>query len=202
MTIPFTAHAPGAGSPATRTRDRTFSPVAFALDHLFPKRGGAPYATAERLIVLVIVRAMGLDVGAGSFNCFLSYPTLAKRAGVSVASVKRAVQAHCDGAAPLVHRVRTGETRGHRHACYRFTLVRHPEQFAAARDAARAERRKDVDRALRDLQPERLALQRQREDFGGTLTEVEYERRLAALEKEVRRRLPTRARLGSSPRSP
>ncbi len=49
----------------------------------------------------------------------------------------------------------------------------HPEKFAAARDAARAERGKEVDRALRDLQPERIALQRQREDFGGTLTEAE-----------------------------
>ena len=198
MTLPFAAHAPSAGAPAMRTRDRMFSPVAFALDHLFPKRGGAPYATAERLVVLVIVRAMGLDVAAGSFNCFLSYPTLAKRAGISVASVKRAVQAHCDGPAPLVHRLRTGETRGHRHACYRFTLVRHPAQFAAARDAARAERRSDVDRALRDLQPERLTLQRLREDFGGPLTEAEYDRRLAALEKRARRQIPARAFLKRS----
>ena len=154
----------------------------FALDRLFPKRGAAPYATLERLVVLVVVRAMSLDGGTGEFNCFLSYPTIAKWSGTSVASVKRMLQRHCDGPAPLFYRSRTGQTRGHRHACYRFTLVRHPEKFAAARDAARAERGKEVERALRDLQPERLALQRQRVDFGGTLTEAEYRIRLAALE--------------------
>jgi hypothetical protein len=88
----------------------------------------------------------------------------------------------------------TGETRGHHHACYRFTLVRQPERFAEARDAARAEREKDVERALRDLQPERLALQRQRVDFGGPLTEAEYRIRLAALEKATRRQMRARAR--------
>ena len=33
--------------------DRKSSPVVFTLDRLFPKRGKAPYATAERLVVLV-----------------------------------------------------------------------------------------------------------------------------------------------------
>jgi hypothetical protein len=46
--------------------------------------------------------------------------------------------------------------------CYRFTLVRHPEQFALARDAARETNRQHVDRALDDPQPDRIALQRQR----------------------------------------
>ena len=201
MTLPFTAQAPGGGSPTMRTRDRTFSPVAFALDHLFPKRGGAPYATAERLVVLVIVRAMSFDGDSGEFNCFLSYPTIAKWSGVSMASVKRMLQAHCDGPAPLFYRSRTGETRGHHHACYRFTLVRYPEKFAAARDAARAARGKAVDRALRNLHPERLALQRQLEDFGGTLTEPEYRFRLAALERATRRRVPARACVNPSPTS-
>jgi hypothetical protein len=45
----------------------------------------------------------------------------------------------------------------------------------------------EIDRALRNLQPERLALQRQREDFGGPLTEDEYRQRLAALERATRR---------------
>ena len=167
--------------------------MVFALDRLFPKRGGAPYATAERLVVLVIVRAMSLDGRSVDFNCFLSYPTIAKWAGVSIASVKRMLQTHCDGSAPLLYRSLPGETRGHRHACYRFTLVRHPEKFAAARDAARAAHREHVDRALRDLQPDRIALQRQREDFGGTLTDAEYDLRLEALEKTVRRKIPARA---------
>ena len=80
---------------------RQFSPVAFALDRLFPKHGRAPYSAAERLVVLVIVRATSADGNSGDFNCFLSYPTIARWAGVSIASVKRALQKHCDGPAPL-----------------------------------------------------------------------------------------------------
>ena len=162
--------------------------MVFALDRLFPKRGGVPYMTAERVVVLVVVRAMSGDGASGEFNCFLSYSTIAKWSGISVASVKRMLQRHCDGPAPLFYRSRTGETRGRRHACYRFTLVRHPERFAAARNAARAERGEAVERALQDLQPERLALQRQRQDFGGTLTEEEYQLKLTALERPARAR--------------
>jgi len=188
MTPPRAAVASSVGVPAARVGDRRWSPVVFALDRLFPKRGGVPYATAERVVVLVVVRAMSCDGGSGEFNCFLSYSTIAKWSGISVASVKRMLQRHCNGPAPLFYRSRTGETRGRRHACYRFTLVRHPERFATARDAARAERGKEVERALRDLQPERLALQRQRQDFGGTLTEAEYQLKLTALEKPARAR--------------
>jgi hypothetical protein len=56
-----------------------------------------------------------------------------------------------------------------------------------------------MERAVRDLQPERIALQRQRWDFGGALTEAEYARRLEALEKVVKRKLPARASLKSRP---
>jgi hypothetical protein len=182
--------------PAT---DRKWSPVVFALDRLFPKRGRAPYATAERAIVLVVVRAMSFDDAANAFNCFLSYPTIARWAGVSLASVKRALQKHNDGPAPLIVRSRPGRTRGYPHACYRFTLVRDPERLARARDATRAARLDQTEHALRDLQPDRIALQRQRQDFGGTLTEAEYARRLEALERAVRRKLPARARLNRPP---
>jgi DNA-binding transcriptional MerR regulator len=175
--------------------DRKWSPVAFALDRLFPKRGRAPYAATERLVVLVIVRAMSVDASAEAFNCFLSYPTIARWAGVSLASVKRVLQQHTDGPAPLLARSKPGHTRGYRHACYRFTLVRAPEQFAQARDAARTSRQQQVDGELRDLQPERIALQRQRHDFGGPLTDPEYARKLDELERAVRRKIPARARL-------
>jgi len=193
MTPPRVVLASSVGVPATRVGDRTWSPMVFALDRLFPKRGGVPYMTAERVVVLVVVRAMSGDGASGEFNCFLSYSTIAKWSGISVASVKRMLQRHCDGPAPLFYRSRTGETRGRRHACYRFTLVQHPEKFAAARDAARAERRKAVERALQDLQPERLALQRQRQDFGGTLSEGEYQLKLTALERPARARRFARA---------
>jgi hypothetical protein len=182
-----------------RLSDRKWSPQAFALDRLFPKRGRAPYSTTERLVVLVIVRAMSFDASADAFNCFLSYPTVARWAGVSLASVKRALQKHTDGPAPLIVRSKPGHTRGYHHACYRFTLVRAPEQLAIARDAARVASQQEVQRALRDLQPERIALQRQRHDFGGTLTETEYARKLEELEKAVKRKAPARARLRPPP---
>jgi hypothetical protein len=178
-----------------RSADRKWSPVAFALDRLFPKRGRAPYAAIERLVVLVIVRAMSLDASTEAFNCFRSYPTIARWAGVSLASVKRALQKHVDGPAPLVVRSKPGHTRGHSHACYRFTLVRAPEALASARNVARARGRHEVQGELRDLQPERIALQQQGHDFGGTLTDEEYARKLAELERGVRRKMPARARL-------
>jgi hypothetical protein len=193
--------APGAAtdhqvtSHPPRPTDRKWSPVAFALDRLFPKRGRAPYTATERLVVLVIVRAMSFDASVEGFNCFLSYPTIARWAGVSLASVKRPLQKHINGRAPLLVRSKPGQTRGYHHTCYRFTLVRAPEQLAAARDTARAERRDDVQRALCELQPERIALQRQRHDFGGTLTDTEYARRLEELEHAVRRKIPVRAQL-------
>ena len=174
-----------AGAKADRAR---LSPLAFALNRLFPKRGRAPYATLERLVVLAVVRAMSLDDGTGDWNCFLSYPTIARWSGVSPASVKRMLRRHCDGPAPLFYRSQAGETRGRPHSCYRFTLVWHPEHFAAARDARRGQRSQMVDRALRDLQAERVALQRQHEAFGGPLSETEYRRKLAALERPVRNR--------------
>jgi hypothetical protein len=173
--------------------DRKWSPVVFALDRLFPKHGKAPYSTAERVVTLTIIRAMSFDTNEGAFNCFLSYPTIAKWSGLSLASVKRALQKHGHGPAPLICWSKPGHTRGYPHACYRFTLVRHPERFALARNAARAAHQEHVDQALRDLQPDRIALQRQRHDFEGTLTDVEYNVRLEALEKAARRKTPARA---------
>jgi len=156
----------------------------------------------ERLVALVVIRAMSLDGDAGEWNCFLSYPTIARWSGMSVASVKRMLQRHCDGSAPLFYRTKSGQTRGRPHACYRFTLVRHPEQFAAARDEARTDRRKVVEQGLRALQPERLALQRQLQDFGGRLTDAEYRRRLMALERVARCNIPARALAKRESRGP
>jgi hypothetical protein len=180
-------------SEAKGTTDRQPSPLAFALDRLFPKRGGALYATSERVVVLVIIRAMSFDAPVGEFNCFLSYPTIARWSGLSLASVKRALTKHVDGPAPLIVRSKPGHTRGYAHACYRFTLVRAPEACARARDVTRAAHHEHAQQALRDLQPDRIALQLQRQEFGGALTEVEYKRRLAILEDTVRRRIPVRA---------
>jgi hypothetical protein len=175
--------------------------VVFALDRLFPKRGKAPYATAERVVVLVVVRAMSFDSKEDAFNCFLSYPTIAKWTGLSIATIKRALQKHGHGPAPLICWSKPGDTRGYLHACYRFTLVRHPEPFALARDVARAVHQRHVEQGLRDLQPERIALQRQRHDFGGTLTDAECSLRIEALEKAVQRKTPARASLKRPPAS-
>ena len=195
MDAPVAAPDPDVERHAKRAADRTWSPLLFALDRLFPKRGRAPYTTAERVVVLVVIRAMSFDASVGAFNCFLTYSTIARWSGVSVASVKRALQTHGDGPAPLIARSKPGQTRGRHHACYRFTLVTHPERFAVGRDVARAAHRHARDQALRDLHPERIALQRQREDFGGTLSEADYTSRLEALERAARRRVPARASL-------
>ena len=56
---------------------------------------------------------MSFDAPAEAFNCFLSYPTIARWAGVSLASVKRALQKHIDGPAPLLARSKPGHTRGY-----------------------------------------------------------------------------------------
>src|SRR5882724_11325386 len=106
MTPVPAAQASRAADPAARAYAGKWSPLTFALDRLFPKRGRASYAPLERLVVLVVVRAMSADATSGECNCFLSYPTIAKWAGISVASVKRMVQRHCDGPAPLVYRSR------------------------------------------------------------------------------------------------
>jgi hypothetical protein len=115
MNPAFAQHAREATSAAAPAAERRFSPAVYALDRLFPTRGSAPYSAAERLVVLVILRATSPDCESGEFNCFLSYPTIARRAGISIATVKRALQTHCDGPAPLVSRSMAGETRGHRH---------------------------------------------------------------------------------------
>ena len=73
MTASATSHASNGSAHTTRSGERP-SPLVLALDRLFPKRGTAPYATLERLVALVIVRAMSLDGDTGDWNCFLSYP--------------------------------------------------------------------------------------------------------------------------------
>ena len=103
MTASATTHASNGSAGRNRSGDRP-SPLVRALDRLFPKRGTAPYATLERLVALVIVRAMSLDSDTGDWNCFLSYPTIARWSGTSVASVKRMLQKHSDGPAPLFFR--------------------------------------------------------------------------------------------------
>src|SRR5437773_1321691 len=82
------AHGRDVDSRTERAADRKWSPVVFALDRLFPKRQRAPYATAERVVALVIIRAMSFDETEGAFNCFLSYPTIAKWAGPSLCFCK------------------------------------------------------------------------------------------------------------------
>ena len=73
MTASATSHASSGSAGRNSFGDRP-SPLVRALDRLFPKRGTAPYATLERLVALVIVRAMSLDGDTGDWNCFLSYP--------------------------------------------------------------------------------------------------------------------------------
>ena len=190
------AQASERGVPATRVGDRRWSPLVFALDRLFPKRGAAPYATA------------GTPGRAGhrpghefstatraSGTAFSAIRRSRGGPGSSVASVKRMLQRHCDGPAPLFYRTRTGQTRGRRHACYRFTLVRHPESSSRphATPLARNVARKWSARCAIS-NPNASPCSASVVDFGGTLTEAEYRIRLAALEKAAGRRAPARVR--------
>jgi hypothetical protein len=186
----MTRQLPGRGQ-------RTFR-AGIALDRFFPKRGtplcGARSASScwhrachdvrpkfERLQLLSQLPD-DREAGGGSALAWSSAPCR---------SIVTGGAALCRSLAK--------ETRGHHHACYRFTLVRHPEQFARARDGARATHRERAIQALRDLQPDRIALQRQREDMGGTLTHAEYRLKLAALERAARGKLPARATLKRPP---
>ena len=99
-----------------------------------------PYGTSERAVVLVVIRAMGFDEAVGDYDCFLAHKTIAKRAGCAVRTVMRLLQRHCNGKRPLLARSSPGHTRGHPHRCFRWTLVRNPEAFAAARDASRVDK--------------------------------------------------------------
>ena len=96
--------------------------------------------------------------------------------------------------AALFFRTRSGQTRWPSASVLSLHVGLAPG--AVRRRARRGSGRtcsNDVQRALRDLQRQRLALQRQLVDFGGTLTEAEYGRKLKALEKAVRRKTPARA---------
>jgi hypothetical protein len=141
---PFQAPQPlrdltAAANPTTEQ----FRRLSFVLDKLTARK--APYSTAERFIVLAIVRAMGVE--HGRWVAFMSHKGIAERTGSSVRTVGRLLDKHCNGPAPLLARQtpRFGErftTRGKDHACARFELVFDPQAFAEKRDQARAARPK------------------------------------------------------------
>ena len=86
-------------------------PIVFALNRLFPKRGDAPLATGERLVVLVIVRAMSFD-GGERIQLLSQLSNDRPRAGNSVVSLKRALLRHGESRAPY----RTGRGQAGREA--------------------------------------------------------------------------------------
>ena len=171
-----------------------FSPTWFVLDHLFPRKGRAPYSATERAIVIAIVRAMGRDPNQpGAWNCFLGYSTIARYTGTNVSTVKRLLAKHCEGPAPLLARSLSGETRGYRHRCYRYTLVRDPAAFVTARNAAWAAKQEAAKAALTDSSVQRQRLELQRPCLLGDQSEQECNRAVERLERRIRAGVPKRA---------
>jgi hypothetical protein len=75
----------------------------------------------------------------GELVSFHGYDAIARRAHVNRRTVVRVVGWQRDSSAPLIQISRPQQTKGVRHPTFRFTLVRDPLAFAAARDRARAE---------------------------------------------------------------
>src|SRR4051812_48341031 len=86
--------------PSSALDDGKFRRVSFALDMLTAPH--APYSTAERFIVLTVVRAMSLK--RGLWDCFLSHDKLATWPGAGTRTIRRLLDKHCNGPAPLLKR--------------------------------------------------------------------------------------------------
>jgi hypothetical protein len=65
MNPPFALYPRDHESGTASATEPRFSPAVYALDQLFPNRRNAPYSADDRLVVLVIVRALSSD---GSFG--------------------------------------------------------------------------------------------------------------------------------------
>jgi len=86
-----------------------------------------PYQPTEKAVIFAIVRAMQIDPETGNDVCFIRHSKIAKRAGCSVATVKRTIERHIARKRDALIAVSDPrETLGHRHECLRYTLRREP----------------------------------------------------------------------------
>jgi len=144
-------------------------------------------------IVHVIADAMDGETG----TCFLSRATIAERSGQSKDTVRRYLPLVLqDGVLPLFVRSFPGETRGYRHRCPRFTLIRSPLVFAASREQLRKQIGELYKPGPLDLDADRL-----RDEFlarkaaldaslvRGQLNEAEHRKQLGKLERDYAPRM-------------
>lgn len=143
-------------------------------------------------VLHVITAPMTAD--GGDFNCFLTIETISSRAHVGERVVQRVLAWQRDADLPLIAISRPGRTRGMNHLCHRFSLVLDPPAFAAARDAARAQKIAEGRKKQAAQHLDRLEDQKQM--FLGRLEPSEYELREARREADARGDLPPRVELG------
>ena len=119
-------------------------PVLFVLKWIAQAPPGQ-FSSSDQMVAVVIADMMGPEVEENPFRerkvdvCFALLETIAERAKVSVGTVKRCLANLCDGEFPLFIRTTGGVTRGHRHKCNRYELVRDPAALAENRRRGRTE---------------------------------------------------------------
>src|SRR5689334_12637708 len=113
--------------------ESAFKPVRFVMDRLFAL--DAPYQPREIVVVLAIVRHMNAATG----ECFPAYKRISRQTRVSTRDITRILAQHCNySPAPLLARAFESGRRS-----YTYKLVKDPEAFAAARDAAPDRRKRN-----------------------------------------------------------
>ena len=102
-----------------------FSPVLYVVKRI----ALAPpelFRSSDLAVAAVIAEMMAADA-SGLDVCFATQGTIAHRSKVSLGTVKRSLTRLCNGPFPLLVRTPGSVTRGYRHLCNRYTLVRDPE---------------------------------------------------------------------------
>jgi hypothetical protein len=159
-----------------------FSPIVHAVVKLYPLKGTGPYTAFERAVVMAIVRRMK-RTGTQSYTSYPSYDRIARDADVSVATVKRILERHCNGPNAIVLKMPRPKQ-----PCL-FSLVTNAAKCLEARDAGRAMKliktltKLDDDE---DFQRDKLDLQRLL--LKGLISQAEYDRRLD--ERQARAGVP------------
>jgi hypothetical protein len=80
---------------------------------------GCPLSATQRLIAMIIAKHMD-RTGV----TFISQSKIAKECDLHRRSVQRAWDPLFEGPAAVFEKSEPGETKGHPHQCYRFTLIR------------------------------------------------------------------------------
>ena len=114
-------------------------PVPYVVKRIIKAERG--YKGRDLAVAVVIADMMGREKmnpsGVEVQVCFAALNTLAQRAKLGKSTVQWCLKTLCDGETPLFARSLGGWTRGYKHQCYRFELIRNPAGFVRGRDKAR-----------------------------------------------------------------